>query len=128
MNTKQFSAIIIGEGQSSVFRDFNTNVSVEKDSVWGSSAKYEQLLKYSMALYDIFITLNLSNPPFLISSPRYYPAKVLGGLRVLQFSQPRSNSKCKTTPTISLSSDLQHRPDWEMLEAVIADECLFGPG
>ena len=109
MNTKQFSAII-GEGQFSVFRDFNTNVSVERDSVWGSSAKYEQLLKYSMALYDIFITLNLSNPPFLISSPRYYPGKVLGGLRMLQFSQPRSNSKCKTTPTIILSSELTETP------------------
>ena len=89
MNTKQFSAIIIGEGQSSVFRDFNTNVSVERDTVlWGSSAKYERLLKCPtvLVLYDIFITLNLSNPPFLISSPRYYPGKVLGGLRMLQFS------------------------------------------
>ena len=50
----------------------------------GSSAKYDQLLKIPM--YDIFITLNLSNPPFLISSPRYYPGKLPGGLRMLQFS------------------------------------------
>ena len=80
MNTKQFSAII-GEGQFSVFRDFNTNVSVEKDSVWVSSAKYEQLLKFSMVLYDIFITLNLSNPPFLISSPRVLSWQTTGWVK-----------------------------------------------
>ena len=96
MNTKQFSAII-GEGQFSVFRDFNTNVSVEKDSVWGSSAKYDQLLKcrIPMVLYDIFITLNLSNPLFKISYNRFCLAKLAGVVYCCNLPG-EFNSKCKT--------------------------------
>ena len=78
MNTKQFSAII-SEGQSLVLRELNTNVNVEKDTM-GSCPRYEKLLKFPNGMYDIFITLDLCTPPFLISSNPYYPRKLLGGV------------------------------------------------
>ena len=82
-----------------------------------------------VVLYDIFITLNLSNPPFLISSPGIILAKYWVDQSLVWECcnlVSRSNSKCKTTPAIILSQDLQHRPGWETVPGgvVLMSVCL----